>query len=317
MQVPQYHWKRRAAQIATIVLIVLVPATGLLKIDLTTASFMILDHQMRWSNIFFVFGLGLMIATAPIITYMTIGTVWCGWSCPQNTVSEWANNLTHKMLGKRANVDIDSEGLMVASAKNNAVNWIILVSSFVVVSLLLATIPFLFFYTPGEVLSFFTFGSASKISRFMQQLYIVVAILVFMDIAVIRYFWCDYLCLYRIGQRIFRTRDALHVKYDSTRSGDCAKCNYCSTSCITGIDPTDVKIDDICINCGECIDACNRLHEKKGGGHGLLQFQFSEARRADTLSGYLAGMAAKFNWWVGSIFLIGCLMFVWGVINPG
>ena len=65
MQQPKYHWKRRAVQTATIILIVLIPATGLLRIDLTTASFTMLDHQMRWSNIFFVFGLGLMIATAP------------------------------------------------------------------------------------------------------------------------------------------------------------------------------------------------------------------------------------------------------------
>ena len=200
MQQPKYHWKRRAFQIATIFLIVLVPATGLLRIDLTTASFVILDQQMRWSNIFFVFGLGIMIATTPIITYMTIGTVWCGWSCPQNTVSEWANNLTHKLLGKRANVDIDSEGLKVAAAKNKAVNWIALVLSFAVVSLLLGVVPFLFFYSPAEVWSFVTFSSTTGISRFMQQLYIVVSVLLFLDIAVIRYFWCDYICLYRIGQ---------------------------------------------------------------------------------------------------------------------
>jgi polyferredoxin len=316
MQQPKYHWKRRTFQFATIILIVLVPATGLLKIDLTTASFVVLDHQMRWSNIFFVFGLGIIIATTPIITYMTIGTIWCGWSCPQNTVSEWANNLTHKLLGKRADVDIDSEGLKVAAAKNKAVNWIALVLIFVVVSLLLGAVPFLFFYTPGEVWSFVTFSSTAGISRFMQQLYIVVTILVFMDIAVIRYFWCDYICLYRIGQRIFRTKDALHVKYDMTRSGDCAKCNYCATSCITGIDPTNMKIDDSCINCGECIDACNRLHERKGGGRGLLKFQFSEEKQVETLRGYLAGLVAKFNWWVGSIFLIGCLMFLWGILKP-
>lgn len=66
---------------------------------------MFLGHQLWWSNIFFVLGLRIMIATALIITYMTIGTVWCGWSCPQNTVSEWVNNLTHRLLGKRANVD--------------------------------------------------------------------------------------------------------------------------------------------------------------------------------------------------------------------
>jgi polyferredoxin len=314
MQHPQYRWKRRAVQIGTIVLIALIPALGLFRIDLSTASFTILDRQLWWSNIFFVFGLGIMIATVPIITYMTIGTVWCGWACPQNTVSEWANNLTHKLLGKRANVDIDSEGLKVAAAKNKALNWIILGLSFIAASLLLGIIPFLFFFSASEVWSFITFNSTAKVSGFMRPLYLVMVSLIFIDIAVVRYFWCDYICLYRIGQRIFITKEALHVKYDSARSADCAKCNYCSISCITGINPTDIKLEDSCINCGECIDACNRLHEKKGG-NGLLQFRFSEENHTNTLRGYLGRMAAKFNWWVGAIFLLGCVMFIWGILK--
>ena len=138
--------------------------------------------------------------------------------------------------------------------------------------------------------------------------------LIFIDIAAVRYFWCDYICLYRIGQRIFISKEALHVKYDTARSADCAKCNYCSASCITGINPTNIKLEDSCINCGECIDACNRLHEKKCM-HGLLQFRFGEDSSINTLRGYLARMAAKFNWWVGALFLFGCLMFAWGIFK--
>jgi len=77
--------------------IALIPATGLLRIDLATASFSILGHQIWWSNFILVSGLALIFATAPVLTYMTIGTVWCGWACPQNLLSEWANNLTHKL----------------------------------------------------------------------------------------------------------------------------------------------------------------------------------------------------------------------------
>jgi hypothetical protein len=36
MQQPQYHWKRRFVQIATIITIVLIPASGLFRINLTT-----------------------------------------------------------------------------------------------------------------------------------------------------------------------------------------------------------------------------------------------------------------------------------------
>ena len=45
MASPQYHWKRRIVQIATLLLIALIPALGLFRIDLSNASFAILDSR--------------------------------------------------------------------------------------------------------------------------------------------------------------------------------------------------------------------------------------------------------------------------------
>jgi len=313
MSSPQYHWKRRSVQLATLLLIALVPAVGLFRIDLTTASFSILGHPLWWSNFTLVFGLAIVVATGPIITYMTIGAVWCGWACPQNLLSEWANNLTHKLLGKRANVDVAGDGMVVAASKNKVTNWILLALAFLAASLVLGLIPFMFFFSAAEVWSFFSFGTAAKFSTFMQRLYYFCVFLIFVDIAVVRYFWCDYACLYRIGQKIFKTQDALHVAYDQSRSGDCAKCNYCSTACITGIRPTDIKAYDSCIDCGECIDACNRLHEKSGT-RGLLRFELGEGG-ALTWRSKIRDVLSRFNWWVGALFLAGCMMTVWGIVS--
>ncbi len=93
-QAAQFHWKRKITQALTLAIIVLVPASGIFRVDLATASFVVFGQPVGWSNYFLMFGLTLMLATAPIITYMTIGTVWCGWACPQNMLAEWANNLT-------------------------------------------------------------------------------------------------------------------------------------------------------------------------------------------------------------------------------
>ncbi len=310
MKSPQYHWKRRAVQLATLSLIALIPAAGLFRVDLTTATFSFLGHDVYWSNFAFTFGLGIVVATAPIITYMTIGTVWCGWACPQNLLSEWANNMTHRFLGKRASVDI-GDTLQVAAAKNKAVNWILLAVIFLAAAAVLAIIPFLFFYPFAEVWGFVTHTSRDKISTFMQGLYYFAAFLIFVDIAVVRHFFCDYACVYRIGQRIFKTRDALHIAYDATRSADCAKCNYCATSCVTGIRPTNIRIYDSCINCGECIDACNRLHEKSGT-HGLLSFELGETGRNATFRDKLKHVLSHFNWLVGAFFVVGVVMMGWG-----
>lgn len=306
----QYHRKRRTVQLATLMLIALIPASGLLRIDLATASFSISGHQIWWSSFTLVTGLALVIATAPVLTYMTIGTVWCGWACPQNLLSEWADNLTHKLLGKRASVEVGGEGLIVAATKNKLLNWAMLGVSFLAVSLVLALIPFLFFYSPKQVWEIITLSNADKLSPFIIYLFSV--FLIFIDIAVVRYFFCDYACFYRMGQRIFKTPDALHVTYDAARSSDCAKCNYCATVCITKIQPTDITPHDICINCGECIDACNRLHQKIDTS-GLLNFKLSSKSASKTWYQKIATVLRQANRLVILLFAAGVAMMIWGI----
>lgn len=298
--IPPYRWKRRLAQLATLTLIALVPASGLFRIDLASASFFVLGHQIFWSSFALVTGLTLVFVTAPILTYITIGSVWCGWACPQNLLSEWANNLTHKLLGKRANVEVGDQ-LIVAAAKDRLLNWVLLGTSFLAVSLFLALIPMLFFYTPAEVRGMVAYSDPEKLSP----------LIIYLIIAFLRYFVCDYVCFYRMGQRIFRTRDALHMSYDASRSSDCSKCNYCATACITKIQPTRITPYDSCINCGECIDACDKLHQKSGTP-GLLSFESSSRSASTTWQRRMAGTMLK-NWPAVSLFLAGAAMMAWGM----
>ena len=271
MSATKYHLPRRAVQVTTLLVISLIPALGIFRIDLPSASFDVLGRQIWWSNFFFISGLAIVIAIIPIITYMSIGAVWCGWACPQNLLSEWANNLTYKFLGKRADVRVDGKGMVVAAAKNKAVNWLILGAIFLAAAMVLALVPLVLFYPHRDIWAFVTFSASREMAESIKYPYYFLVLLIFIDIAFVRYFFCDYACFYRIGHMLFKTKDALHVTYDSSRSSDCAKCNYCAISCITAIQPTDIKIADPCIGCGECIDACDHLHEKTGTA-GLLRF---------------------------------------------
>jgi polyferredoxin len=308
----KYHFYRRITQIITVLLIVLVPAVGLFRIDLTMATFSVLGRPIWWSNFVFIFGLVLVIATAPILTYMTIGTIWCGWLCPQNFLAELANNLTYKLLGKHASMDVD-EQMQVAASKNKPLNWIVLALAFLSAALVFGAFPFLFFFTPSEVWGFVTRSSTDKISTFMLSLYVFSVFLAFVNIAAIRHFLCDYACLYRIGQRLFKTQDALHITYDASRSADCTKCNFCAAKCVTGIEPTHIKQYDACINCGECIDACSQLHAKTNT-EGLLRFELGEGKEAPTLVNQIRDVFSHFNWLVGGLFVLGCVMMVWGIL---
>lgn len=312
MSSTKFHFPRRLTQFATLLLTALIPALGIFQIDLASASFVILNHQIWWSNFPLLFGLAAIIITAPIITYMTIGSAWCGWACPQNLVSEWANNLTYKFLGKRADVRVDGKGVVIAASKNKLINWLMLGVIFLVASMLLAFIPIMFFYPIKDVWYFVTFNSDQKAASFMQFPYVFITVLIFIDIALVRYFFCDYGCMYRMGQKIFRTKDALHVKFDASRSDDCSKCNYCATSCLTVIQPTNIHIYDPCIGCGECIDACNRLHEKTGT-LGLLSFEVGKQGKNSTWTQKLSEIFSSFNWPAGVVFILGCGMMIWGI----
>jgi len=312
---PSYRGKRRATQIALFFVLILIPAVGIFRIDLATASIMIFGHSVYLRDVTVVTGLAIVVATAPLLTYSTIGTVWCGWACPQNTVSEWANNLTHRLLGSRANVNVESAGLQVAPSKNKLRNWAILVVNFLLVSLVLGIIPLFYFFPPNVVWSLVSFSESAQFSQFMFRLYLVAVALVFVDIALVRYFWCNYVCLYRFGQLLFKTEDALHVAYDKSRSAECAKCNYCRVSCVTSIDPTNMKFFDRCINCGECIDACNRLHAKDGSGvPGLLRFDAGRKAPAQTLLSKMQFVLGKLGWH-GALFLVGCAVLMYGLTH--
>lgn len=310
--IPSYRWKRRTFQFATLMLIVLIPATGLFRIDLSTASFIILGKQLFWTNFTLVSGLALIFVTGPIFTYMTIGTSWCGWACPQNFVSELGDKLTHRLLGKRADVRVGSKGFIVAEAKNKLLNWAILGVVFLIASFVIALIPFLLFYSPTYLWEMLTFNDTGKLSTFI--FYLVIVFLVFADIAFIRYYLCDYACFYRIGHRMFSTQESLHVAYDETRSSDCTKCNYCETVCITAIQPTNIKFYDSCVNCGECIDACDILHQKSGTT-GLLNFKFSSKSVSTTWYQKAATVLQQKNRLVVALFLLGIAMMVWGVVT--
>ena len=313
LRTPQFFRpKRRTVQAATLLALVLIPAVGIFRIDLARGSLMVLGYFVNLRDFPVVAGLAIVLATAPLLMVSSIGTLWCGWACPQNTVSEWANGLTHRLLGSRANVDVESAGLEVAPSKNRFANWAVLGTKLVLASMLLGIVPLFYFFPPGVVWSLVSLGEQSQFSAFMYRLYFISAGTAFVDIALVRYFLCNYVCLYRFGLLLFRNKGALHIAYDAARSGVCAKCNYCRVACATGIDPTRIQAFDRCINCAECIDACNRLQIKRGtGGFGLLRFGGGPASAEGGRS--IAGRLLAMIGWHGMLFAGGCTLLLYGL----
>ena len=309
------HWQRRVFQALFIAVLILIPVSGLLRIDPVAGAFVVLDRQIWWSDFFLVFGLWILLASSLVLLYSAVGTAFCGWACPQNTLSEWANQITYKLLGKRADIQLDGSKMQIASRKNNWLNWLVLGGLILGVSMVFALIPLLYFYTPEVIWSFITFQDDSRLAASLHYIYFIFVLVTFIDVAFIRHFWCRFMCIYKVWQHGFKTKQTLHVHYDESRAEACVKCNYCARACFIGIDPRNTNEFDTCINCGECITACNNLQAKKGRP-GLLSFKIGEqgATRFAMLSMKLSNLSSRVRWTL-PFAALGLGMFVWGLLS--
>ena len=313
-------WKLRLTRFGTLALLILIPVLGIFRIDLS-AGFVVLDRQIWFSEFHIVFGLWLAIACSLVMLYSTLGNVFCGWACPQNTFSTWANNLTKKHLGKRAVIDWNNEkSAQLASGKNTKMNWVLLSLKLLGAAMFLSLIPMFYFYPPGAVWSFMTFQEDERLVNSLYWIFTVFTFIALVNVAVVRHFVCRYMCVYRMWQFLFRTSDTLHVTYDNTRSSECDKCNFCVTTCSVDIDPRRTQTYDSCINCGECVTACDALHERKGE-KGLLRFRVGPRQQYDAATGCqenvetnLASAKQRLTW-VAPVFLFAVGLFIWGLAS--
>ncbi|MEK6748769.1 MAG: 4Fe-4S binding protein [Pseudomonadota bacterium] len=307
------HWARRGLQIGIIILAILIPVAGVFRVDPVDGAFVVLDRQIWFADFFIVFGFWLAVASGLVLTYSWLGTAFCGWVCPQNTLSEWSNHLMHKFLGRRAELTLDGERVKVSAAKNKFLNWLALGLIFLVTAMFFALIPLFYFYAPDIVWSFITLRDDARLAPSIHYIYSIFVIILFLNIAFIRHFFCRFMCVYKVWQHGFKTKQTLHVYYDASRAAECAKCNLCVTSCFVGIDPKKTETFDACVVCGECITACNNLHAKKGKT-GLLKFEVGEraSDKARQFKNNVGSILGRVRWTL-PITAIGVAMFAWGL----
>lgn len=311
--VTHFQMKRRLVQLAILVLLVVIPVSGLFRFDVENGALIVLGWQVWLADFFLISGLWIMIASALVALYSIAGTAFCGWACPQNSVAEWANHMTRKLLGKRARVSLNGEAPLVAAAKNKVLNWSLLAVSFIGASMFFALLPLLYFYPPDVIWSFMTFRPDARLAGSLYWIYFVWVLMILLDVAVLRHFWCRFACVYKVWQHSFKTLETLHVLYDASRADECNKCNYCATTCFLELDPRKTEVYDSCVNCGDCVDACNNLQAKKGRT-GLLTFELGKRTNGKIrrLRDNSISMLARFGW-MTPVAALGIALFSWGI----
>ncbi len=282
---------RRVTQAAFILLIFLMPVLNILRFDSATRELIIFGH---------VWGLGLkegfyadrstaaslgvalqflirailpwifVLAIFPLFGLLS-GRFFCGWLCPEGALFELADFLTSKLIGRRSLFAKKPNDPDAAQGGKAFYTGIALLSAVIIpVSGGIALTGY--FVAPQTIWHQitqweFTFGVKAGI--------IGVSIYMVITSIFVRHLMCKYVCAAGLMQMLFGwvSPVSMRLKMDVGRASECTNCQGCDKACFMGVVPRKQKRDVSCINCGACIDACNK---ELGHGKGLFHYGFGE-----------------------------------------
>jgi polyferredoxin len=229
------RWRRLAfaAQGAVVLGLPFVRVGGesALRFDVPSLTLHAFGAALQIDELSIVLAATLAAAFAFLLVTVVLGRVWCGWACPQTALAE----LTRVAGPWRFPL---AAGVSALAAAN-------LLAYFVEPSELLRRAASL---APGPVVG----GT-----------WAVLAAVLFLDLAFLRYRWCATVCPYAKLQGVMFDRHTLAVAYDRRRDADCISCGACVRACPTGIDIRD-GLQSACIACAECADACGPILARLG-----------------------------------------------------
>jgi len=233
---------------------------------------------------------GILIA----IFLMTalFGRVWCGWACPQTVYMEFVFRPIERLFDGT----IGRGGQPGAAQRQSPVRWIFRYAVYAILCFYLAN-TFLAYFVGVETL--WQWVHQSPLSHPVPFIVVAcVTVAMMFDFCFFREQLCIVACPYGRFQSVLLDRHSLIVSYDRQRGeprghlvklkksapqgegrarlGDCIDCRLCVVTCPTGIDIRD-GLQMECVNCTQCIDACNVVMSKIGRPPNLIRFSSQAA----------------------------------------
>lgn len=289
-------WRRRRMVVAW-VLIALFSVLPWVRIggkppillDVMTRHFTFFGTTFRPTETPLVSVLMAMVFVTVFLVTAVAGRVWCGWGCPQTAYLEFVYRPLERWVA-------GGQGRAVSGARR-----LVILAAFLLVSAHLAN-TFLAYFVGTDRLTQWTFGNPAAHPTAFGVFALVTGLMMF-DFAFFREQLCTLVCPYGRLQSALLDSDSRIVAYDHRRgeprgslvaqraavaagrhAGGCVDCGWCQQVCPTGID-IRAGLQMECLNCAQCIDACDAVMRKIGTPTGLIRYASQRTVEGGTRAG--------------------------------
>lgn len=229
-----------------------------------------------------------MLSFALILLAMTLfgvtavaGRVFCGYFCFQTVWTDWFVWLEEKIEGnplQRRKLDqAPWHGEKIAKRSIKYLAWAVISA--------LTGVTFAAYFTDVYALWGDMFTLQAHPAAWITLLMFFLG--TFILAGFMREQVCMWLCPYARIQSVMVDKNTIIPSYDIKRGeprgkrrknadsqalGDCIDCNQCVAVCPTGVDIRESALQEGCIMCGLCIDACDSVMDKVGKPRGLIRY---------------------------------------------
>jgi len=244
---------RRTVQVCLLLLLFVVPLLnqqGISLVSGTLYSFAIgplwiTDPAIGLQTLFTTRTLDLVLLLSvllPVVLALVCGRVFCGWLCPQNTLSELADAVAARLKIRRA----------LSPAPTPKLRFVMLG-----IILLLAAVvglPLISLLSAPGILS--VQAARVVLEKTVGAELALVGLIVVVELFLVRRAWCNLLCPVGTVLGLFRVRRTMKVVFSEEVGRHCTRCHACAQACQLGLDPVAGSLYPQCHNCGACIEAC-------------------------------------------------------------
>lgn len=245
-----YKSKRRFIQVLTTLLVLGLPFFNIVRIDIPTLRFYFFNSVLWVDEIYLIFLVVILFSLIVLFFTLIYGRIWCGWACPQTTMSDlalWLDETISKRFRK-----LEGAGRIITWILSSIV--LLLLSTIISINLII------YFVDPYRLFSEILTWSQGNV---VNVVFLILLVLNFLNLRLLRHKFCSRACPYGMLQVLFNDNITQIVKFDQDRAELCMECKNCVKSCVMGIDIRPTPYQTECNLCGDCIDACENVMKKK------------------------------------------------------